>query len=216
MTGIIRNLKFLSPLVPYSLLNRIKKTMDKNELEQWRKNDCPVPPPHVVKQITIEEHQKKYGNNILVETGTFRGDMVEAQKKNFKKIISMEIGDDLFKKARKRFKGDKNVFIVHGDSGKLLPEILNDINEPAIFWLDGHYSNGITAMGNTECPIFEELDAIFNTSRFNHILLIDDARCFNGTGDYPAIETVTTYIKNKNVLFQFEVKDDIIRYVIKN
>ena len=149
--------------------------MDKKELEQWRKNNCPVPPPHVVKQITIEEHQKKYGYNILVETGTFRGDMVEAQKKNFKKIISMEIGNDLFKKARKRFKGDENVFIVHGDSGKMLPEILNDINEPAIFWLDGHYSNGITAMGNTECPIFEELDAIFNTSRINQQDVIETA-----------------------------------------
>ena len=67
MMGIIRSLKFLSPLVPYSILNRIKRNMDKKELEQWRKNNCPVPPPHVVKQITIEEHQKKYGNNILVD-----------------------------------------------------------------------------------------------------------------------------------------------------
>jgi len=216
MAGIIRKLKFLSPLVPYFILNKVRRNEDKKDLEQWRKNGCPVPPPHIVKQIVIAEHQKKYGNSILVETGTFRGDMVEVQKKRFKKIISIELGDELFAKAKKRFSGDKNVFLVHGDSGKMLPEILTGINEPAIFWLDGHYSSGMSVKGDTECPIFEELDAIFNAGRFNHILLIDDARCFNGTGDYPSIEALTAYIKNKNVQFQFEVKDDIIRYVIKN
>lgn len=189
--------------------------MDKKELEQWESKGSPVPPPHIVKQIAIAGYQKKYGNTILVETGTFRGDMVEAQKKNFRKIFSMELGDELFEKAKKRFSNDKNVEIVHGDSGQVLSKILANVNEPAIFWLDGHYSNGITALGNTECPIFGELDAIFNTNASGHILLIDDARCFNGTGDYPTIEAVTNYIKKKNVPFQFEVKDDIIRYVIK-
>ena len=57
--------------------------------------------------------------------------------------------------------------IVQGDSGKVLSEILLEINEPAIFWLDGHYTAGITARGVKECPIFEELDCIFNTKELN-------------------------------------------------
>jgi hypothetical protein len=149
-----------------------------------------------------------------VETGTYRGDMVEAQKTRFKKIISIELGVDLFEKAKERFHHDKNVIIVQGDSGKVLPIILKDINEPALFWLDGHYSGGITAKGDKECPIFEELNAILNTKSFNHILLIDDARCFIGDGDYPTIKKLTEFIRSKNDKYQVEVKHDIIRYVI--
>lgn len=74
--------------------------------------------------------------------------MVEAQKTRFKKIISIELGVDLFVKAKKGFKNDKNVVIIQGDSREMLPKILKDINKPAIFWLDGHYSAGITAKGD--------------------------------------------------------------------
>ena len=173
-----------------------------------------TPPPHKVKQKAIADYQQKYGYKVLVETGTFLGDMVEAQKKRFSKVISIELGVDLFVKAQKRFENDKNVTIVQGDSGKVLPKVLADINEPAIFWLDGHYSAGATAMGDKECPIFEELESIFNGRQFDHILLIDDARLFVGQGDYPTIEKLTEYIKNKNQKYQLEVKDDIVRYVI--
>ena len=149
-----------------------------------------------------------------METGTYLGDMVEAQKKQFKKIITIELGIELFNEAKKRFFNDKNVRIVQGDSGKVLPDILKGITEPAIFWLDGHYSEGITAKGDKDCPIFEELNAIFCNSKYNHVLLIDDARCFIGKGDYPTIEELTDYIRGKNEKYNVEVKCDIIRYVI--
>ena len=206
--------EFLRPFIPQMVLNSLKRQHQKKLIYEWTKKGCPVPPPHLVKQETISEYQKKTGYTTLIETGTYMGDMVEAQKARFKKIISIELGVDLFKKAQKRFKNDKNVLIVLGDSGKVLPEILLDINEPAIFWLDGHYSSGITAKGDKECPIFEELDSIFSSTNFNHILLIDDARCFIGKGDYPTIEKLTEYIRSKNENYKVEVKNDIIRYVI--
>lgn len=202
--------KFVSEFV----LTRVRKQLEKKRFNRWKKNECPNPPPHIVKQNTIAEYQQKHGHTILVETGTYMGDMVEAQKARFKKIISIELSFDLFKQAQKKFNKDDNVFIVQGDSGKVLSEVLKDINEPAIFWLDGHYSAGITAKGEKECPIFEELNAIFNSKRFEHILLIDDARCFIGKGDYPTIEELTGYIKSKDEKYQVEVKHDIIRYVI--
>ena len=101
-----------------------------------------------------------------------------------------------------------------GDSGKVLPDIMLKLNEPAIFWLDGHYSAGITARGDKDCPIFEELDAIFSKKNFEHILLIDDARCFIGEDDYPTIEELTNYVRSKNEKYQVDVKHDTIRYVI--
>lgn len=206
--------KLLRPFIPFFILNIRYRAGQKKLLEVWKKNGCPNPPPPIVKQHTVAEYQNKFGFTTLVETGTFMGDMVEAQKKKFQKIISIELDVDLFKRAKKRFKNNKNVIIVQGDSGQVLPHILKDINEPAIFWLDGHYSAGMTAKGDKECPIFEEIDAIFNSRTFSNVLLIDDARCFNGTGDYPTIEKLTEYIISKNEKYKVEVKRDIIRFVI--
>lgn len=204
----------LKKLVPQQILLRRRNQLIQKDIEEWQKQGCSLPAPHVVKQSVIKEYQHKFGYSILIETGTFMGEMVEAQKKNFKKIISIELGIDLFKQAQKRFISDSNILIVNGDSGKVLPKILNNIHEPAIFWLDGHYSEGITAKGNKECPIFEELDAILNGKELNHIILVDDARCFVGKGDYPTIDELNNYIKGKNKNYHLEVKYDIIRFVI--
>jgi molybdopterin converting factor small subunit len=206
--------KILRHFMPQWVLNAFKKRREKTQISEWNKNGCTGAPPHIVKQMTIAEYRDKYGYEVLVETGTYMGDMVEAQKKRFKKIFSIELGVDLFNNATRRFKNDKNVAIVQGDSGKILPKILLEISEPAVFWLDGHYSEGITAKGEKECPIFEELDAIFNNKKFNHILLIDDARCFIGEGDYPTIPQLTEYIKNKDNKYKVEVKNDIIRFAV--
>lgn len=211
MKDIIK--KIIRPLIPQSVLNGLNKQMSDEDIQQWKKNGSPGAAPHIVKQMTIKEYQKNYGLNVLIETGTYLGDMVEAQKATFNKVISIELGVDLWRKAQKRFNSDKNVTIVNGDSGKVLPEVLKSINEPAIFWLDGHYSAGITAKGDKDCPIYEEVDAILAT-KYNHILLIDDARLFNGGGDYPTNQKLTEYIKSKNPNYNVEIKDDIIRYTI--
>ena len=129
--------EILRPFVPQIILNRLKRQVEKRQFIEWQKNDCPAPPPHMVKQTTIQDYQRKYGYTTFVETGTYLGDMVEAQKRRFKKIVSIEIGVELFEKAQKRFKNDHHVTIVQGDSGIILPQILKDMNEPAIFWLDG-------------------------------------------------------------------------------
>ncbi len=205
--------KIIRSLLPKFVFERfIKRWRDQKAWNEWKSKGCPVPPPHIVKQLTIIEYQEKFKYNILVETGTYLGDMVAAQRKNFNTIYSIELGVALYKKAKAKFKNNKNVIILQGDSGKVLPHVLSEINEPAIFWLDGHYSAGITAKGDKECPIFEELDAIFHCRKFNHIILIDDARCFTGVGDYPTIEKLTEYVKEKQESYQVEVKHDIIRF----
>ena len=206
--------KIKNHFTPQFLLNHKKRSEDQKDYEQWKEKGYPIPPPHLFKQNTIEEYQNKFGNTILIETGTYMGDMIEAQKNNFKTLYSIELSVKLHKKAQRRFRHNKNIHIVQGDSGEVLPIILKDINDPAIFWLDGHYSAGVTAKGDKDCPIFEELNAIFNSKDLNHILLIDDARQFNGIGDYPTIEQLTEFIKRKNGKYQLEVKNDIIRYVI--
>ena len=194
--------KIVKPFVPQWLLTYHRKQFSKKL----------VPPPHWVKQKTIQTYQKKYRVITLIESGTCLGDMVDAQKAYFKKIYSIELGKELFENAKNRFINENNITILQGDSGKVLPTILKELKDPAIFWLDGHYSGGITAKGDKECPIFEEIDAIFENKKLNHIILIDDARCFSGVNDYPPLDNLTNYVKNKNNDYRVNVKYDIIRF----
>lgn len=72
-----------------------------------------------------------------------------------------------------------------------------------------YYSGGDTGKGELNTPIIKELEAIFANSK-KHTILIDDARCFNGTNDYPKINTLKEYVLEKNSKLLFNVKDDII------
>ena len=98
---------FRNPFKKKELINH------KEQLAEWEKNGKPLPPPHIVKQMAIEEYRKKFHAEILVETGTYLGDMVEAQRNRFKKIYSIELSERLFKKAKKRFKAFPNIKILH-------------------------------------------------------------------------------------------------------
>jgi hypothetical protein len=176
----------------------------------WYFKKKPAPPPQVVKQKALKNYAKKHRVNIFIETGTYYGDTTWAMRKFFKKLYSIELSEELFKKAEKRFEKFENIEILHGDSREVLSKVLPQIKEPALFWLDGHYSGGVTAKGDKECPILEELDAIFS-SNFEHIILIDDARCFIGQNDYPTISELRKFVFNRKSNLFFEVKDDIIR-----
>jgi len=197
------------------LLNRLGfNNIGQTKQDLWVKNGCQGSAPHLIKEITIVDYKIKFGYTTLIETGTYLGDMVDAMKIHFQKIISIELSPSLFKSAKNRFKQDDNIEIVQGDSSKLLPKILKKLKEPVIFWLDGHYSSGFTAKGEKECPILEELDAIFNNNELPNVILIDDARCFNGNGDYPTIEQLLKKVKTHNDRYTIEIKYDIIRFVV--
>ena len=180
------------------------------QLSEWEKNGRPSPPPHIVKQMAIEEYQKKFNAKILVETGTYLGDMVEAQRNHFEKIYSVELSKKLFQRAVKKFKLYPHINILNGDSGIVLNKIVPEIEVPALFWLDGHYSEGITAKGVKECPVEEELQAILK-SELPHIILIDDARLFNGTHDYPTLDELKQLYNKSGRNYSITIKDDIIR-----
>jgi hypothetical protein len=182
---------------------------------QLSKKPAAGPPPSEVKQAAISRYQASSGHKVLIETGTYLGDMVEAQKNKFNRIISIELGQKLWANAVERFKQHDHITILQGDSGQMLNSITSQLNEPAIFWLDGHYSGDITAKGEKECPVLNEIDAIFAYKQIPHIILVDDARLFVGEHDYPTLEELTKYVQGKNCDYRMEVKDDIIRYTVK-
>jgi len=169
-----------------------------------------VMPPHVIKQKAIADYQLSSGIRVLVETGTFLGDMLAAQRSNFDLLFSIELSPELFQKAVRRFEGDPNIKLFLGDSSLKLEEIVAGLNDRAIFWLDGHYSGGITAKGNKNCPVNEELDVILK-SPYRHIVLIDDARLFDGTDDFPTVREIESKFKEAGKTIELSVRNDIIR-----
>jgi hypothetical protein len=102
------------------------------------------------------------------------------------------------------------VTVYHGDSSRLLPKVLSQINTSCMFWLDGHYSGGITAKGQTETPILAELRAIADHHVRPHAILIDDARVFGTDDAYPTLEEVIHLLRIIDPYFQIVVSSDII------
>lgn len=180
-------------------------------IRNWIQEGKPIPPPEAYKYLTIINYAKIYNLKILIETGTYVGGTIKATKKFFKRIYSIEIDKDLFNLAKKEFQEDKNIYLLNGDSSKLLPELLKELEESCVFWLDAHYSGKNTSRGDKETPIFEELKAISKANNQKNIILIDDARLFNGTNDYPTIDNLKNFITKYFPHTTFEVRDDIIR-----
>ena len=173
--------------------------------------------PHTLKVQTVLIYGAYFKINTLIETGTYRGDMVQAAVNQYQKVISIELEPTLFLRAKVKFSKYPNINILLGDSGKVLPRILQSINEPCVFWLDGHYIPLTldTAKGNVDTPIMQELAAILDHPIKNHVILIDDARCFIGPNkvlkNYPTIKELKDLVAYKRSDLKFVVEDDIIR-----
>lgn len=147
----------------------------------------------------------------FLESGTFRGDTVEAMLPFFRKLISIELFEELYLAATKRFEGNENVSILNGDSGKILASVINEIEGPIVYWLDGHYSGAGTALSkDTQCPIIAELKAVTTRGNPADVILIDDARLFGWRSGYPSKQSVRGIVSKQLPSHKFMIREDII------
>jgi hypothetical protein len=180
-------------------------------LLRWILAGRPLPPPHLVKQRAIRSYARTFRLPVFVETGTYRGDMVAAVKKNFERIYSIELGRELFEAAKRRFAADPRVTLLQGDSGEVLRDLLPRIDRPCLFWLDSHFSDADTARSALITPIRRELEHILSHPLARrHVILVDDARLFNGEDDYPTLDSLQDVVLRAGFRGCI-VKDDIIR-----
>jgi hypothetical protein len=121
----------------------------------------------------------KYRNRVFVETGSYVGDGIRAAlAAGFEVVHSIELSPKYHAMCQRKFKDDPRVVLHFGDSTKVLPEILKGLTERATFWLDGHWSCDDTALGEKATPLMEELEAIASHAIKDHVILIDDMRCW--------------------------------------
>lgn len=189
----------------------VRNFRGKQQVQNWEQSGRPSKTPHLVKEQAVLNFANKFSIQILIETGTFKGDMISACRNRFAKIYSIELDKSLHEQAKLRFKKFKHINLLEGDSGLVLPQIMKQINQPCLFWLDGHYSGGITARGKIDTPISQELNCILNHQVVNHVILIDDAHEFTGQNGYPKIEDILLFINQNYLHLKIEVIDNIIR-----
>jgi len=171
--------------------------------------------PDFLKAIAHE-----FNLSVFVETGTFMGDTSASAASVFKTVHTVELSKDLFRNAVKRFEGQPNIILHNGDSSRILPQILNEIKGNIFFWLDGHFSEGVTAKGAENTPVIKELKAIQDAGLKGAVILIDDLRCFDavwatvpqssGARDYPSMSAVTDALLAIDKSYQIAVLGDAV------
>jgi len=121
------------------------------------------------------------GRKVFIETGTAKGEGLQtAIDYGFEQLYSVEANVEVFARASARFIDQPNVQLLLGDGGQVLPGLLRYVTEPAVFWLDSHWSTGEAQLpaGTSPCPLLSELRAIAEHPIKNHVILIDDIRYF--------------------------------------
>jgi hypothetical protein len=176
-----------------------------------RLTGSPVPPHPEVKHYWIQHFQASHGIKILIETGTNQGHTVEVMLKKFDRIYTIELDEVLWRRASEKFAPALHVQVIHGDSGLMLPTLLTNVKDQCLFWLDGHYCGPGTGRSDDDTPIVKELLAIATQGRNDHVILIDDARLFNGKDGYPMVHQIADLSKRINPNYSIRVVDDMIQ-----
>jgi hypothetical protein len=213
---IKRVLRLISRIVRADYLERTKWQARRLQLKrEWENGGRVGPPPHAVKESAIRSAALAHGIRTLVETGTLHGDMVAAVALDFDHIYSIELSRELYWLARLRFLGRRGVHLVQGDSSDKLSSVLEQIDRPCVFWLDGHYGGGHMARGKKDVPIVEELWAILAHPVHEHVVVIDDVGIFErAEGDTPSLAELEDLIRSRRPASEFVVEDNMIRVTL--
>ncbi len=127
----------------------------------------------------LTQTQNNYELDLFVETGTWKGDTLNAVHPLFNNLISIEISDELFKSSSARFEKNSKIKILKGDSSIVLTSVLNsNQNQNILFFLDGHFSAGDTGKGDIDVPLETELKCIMKEYNKPCLIIVDDAHLF--------------------------------------
>jgi hypothetical protein len=176
----------------------------------WMLRGQPVRSPHLLKQRTVREYAQLYGLRVLVETGTYYGEMVAAMKDRFDEIHSVEFDSNLALRSQEKFARWPHIHIFQGDSQYVVPELLSSLTRPALFWLDAGYYGWAGLQGDKQ-RLTTELEAILSHPVKEHVVLMDDARGLNGQNGAPTVEQIKQRIESAFPGRKVEVKHDILR-----
>lgn len=143
----------------------------------------------------------------IVETGTCRGVGTQQMAEHFERVYTIELDPALHAEtqARLREEGLDNITFIQGNSATELDRLVRSLDEPAVFFLDAHWSGdesvdwessrwkgygmdtahaGSSGQPDSheQVPLAEEFDAIARHFPHRAIIYVDDMDKFNWLG----------------------------------
>ena len=171
----------------------------------YSRRQCTNPPPSIIKHKILLRHGIKFAN--WIETGTFIGETTKFLSKNYPRVHTIEASNECIQIA-KRYVGRKsNITFYQGTSEDLFESILQKQTGCINFWLDAHFSSGITYEGSNLSSIISELLSISkNINKFDQIaVFIDDIDGhFFDPKSYPKIDYYVEWANNKKLKWLIE------------
>jgi hypothetical protein len=148
------------------------------------------------------ELRDELGLKRAIETGTYRGLTARALAPVFGSVVTIELSRSLHERAARALGDVANVEAIQGDSRQVLAGIAR-AEMPTLYFLDGHWSGGVTDGAGDECPLLGELAAI-GPGHPQDCLVIDDAHLFTSApppphdpAQWPTITEVFDAIRSK-------------------
>jgi hypothetical protein len=181
------------------------------EFFQFFRRNFDAPYPTFVKRKTLVSHSAL--NAPWIETGTYMGSTSLFLSKRYPKVTTIEPSEYFFKFAESRLKRSRNVVVLFGSSEDHFENALIGNQKEVNVWLDGHFSEGGTFLGESVSPIVYELEIIArHKSKFNSLqVFVDDVRLFQrddlqATG-YPPFVFLLDWSQTNG--FVWEIQNDI-------
>lgn len=176
---------------------RMKRTKDNLEppnwlaIYGWLLGHHLVGPTARAKRKHLLRLCKARNHDVFIEAGTYRGATTSFFAKRVNKVISVELHDELFSAAQKRFAQTPNVALVHGDSLVEIPKTVANCPSPPLVFLDGHFSGPGTAEGEVPEPAELTLKKLAGVAPLGTTIVIDDLRLFgSGLAGFPQLDTI--------------------------
>ena len=153
----------------------------------------------------------------FVETGTAYGQSIDSIYQYFEKIFTVEISEKLYEWLTPQIGHWTNVQRVLGDSLIEIPKYLNSLTKEdhVFFWLDAHWSQGLSSKNHLDVPLLEECSIIDTEYQANlGLVIIDDVRLFetDDAEDWSGIskKNIIETFKNFEILVTEEIDDRLL------
>lgn len=170
-----------------------------------------APFPNYLKMQVLKRNS--ISNAAWIETGTYEGSTSKYLSSRFPLVITIEPSETYYRRAMTRLGKIENIRVIFGTSEQCFIEALGSTSESVNIWLDGHFSEGETFLGNAVTPILSELSDIASSlQNYNSVaLFIDDVRLFGDESysrdGYPQFSTLSDWCKKNN--FTWQISRDI-------
>lgn len=140
----------------------------------------------------------------FVETGTYLGLTSKVASRIVVRVYTIEISENLFVSNLKKYSNYENISFIYGESEHELQKVLNlDHSFPICFFLDAHFSEGLTQKSNHESALELELKSILNFAReFPTVIIIDDFVALDGANGYVNSDDVISQLLKNNFRFK--------------